>query len=160
MRPAAASSAVHPLSPLMPSFPSLCFPGFSVSKQTKAHHHCLVSASSETQVKVHIIQGQRSEIAFLTHLTPSSVEILACGRHLKEWPGSFSSVQFSSVAQSCPTFCNPTNCSMPGLPVYHQLPKFTQTHSHRVSDAIQPSHPLSSPSPPAPNPSQHQSLFQ
>ena len=70
------------------------------------------------------------------------------------------SVQFSSVAQSCPTLCDPMNCSMPGLPVYHQLPEFTQTHIHRVSDAIQPSHPLSSPSPPAPNPSQHQSLFQ
>ena len=70
------------------------------------------------------------------------------------------SVQFSSVAQSCPTLCNPMNCSTPGLPVYHQLPEFTQIHVHRVSDAIQPSHPLSSPSPPAPNPSQHQSLFQ
>ena len=68
-------------------------------------------------------------------------------------------VQFSSVAQSCPTLCNPMNCSTPGLPVHHQLPEFTQTHVHRVSDAIQPSHPLSSPSP-APNPSQHQGLFQ
>ena len=69
-------------------------------------------------------------------------------------------VQFSSVAQSCPTLCDPTNCSSPGLPVHHHLPEFTQTHVHRVSDAIQPSHPGSSPSPPAPNPSQHQSLFQ
>ena len=68
--------------------------------------------------------------------------------------------QFSSVAQSCPTLCDAMNCSTPGLPVHHQLPEFTQTHIHRVSDAIQPSHPLSSPSPPAPNPSQHQSLFQ
>ena len=67
--------------------------------------------------------------------------------------------QFSSV-QSCPTLCDPMNCSMPGLPVHHQLPEFTQTHVHRVGDAIQPSHPLSSPSPPAPNPSQLQSLFQ
>ena len=70
------------------------------------------------------------------------------------------SVQFSSVAQSCPTLCDAMNCSMPGLPVHHQLPEFTQTHVHWVSDAIQPSHPLSSPSAPAPNPSQHQSLFQ
>ena len=62
--------------------------------------------------------------------------------------------RFSSVAQSCPTLCDPMNCSTPGLPVHHQLPEFTQTHVHRVSDAIQPSHPLSSPSPPAPNPSQ------
>ena len=69
------------------------------------------------------------------------------------------SVQFCSVSQSCLTPCNPMNRSMPGLPVHHQLPEFTQTHVHRVSDAIQPSHPLSSPSPPAPNPSQHQSLF-
>ena len=57
----------------------------------------------------------------------------------------FSSVQFSSVTQSCPTLCDPMNCSTPGLPVHHQLPEFTQTHVHRVGDAIQPSHPLSSP---------------
>ena len=71
-----------------------------------------------------------------------------------------SSVQFSPVAQSCPTPCDPINRSIPGLPVHHQLPEFTQTHAHRVTDAIQPSHPLSSPSSPAPNPSQHQGLFQ
>ena len=70
------------------------------------------------------------------------------------------SVQFSSVVQSCLTLCDPMNCSTPGLPVHHQLPEFTQTHVHRIYDAIQPSHPRSSPSPPAPNPSQHQSLFQ
>ena len=69
-------------------------------------------------------------------------------------------VQFHSVAQSCPTPCDPMNRSMPGLPVHHQLLEFTQTHVHRVGDGIQPSHPLSSPSPPALNPSQHQSLFQ
>ena len=70
--------------------------------------------------------------------------------------------QFSSVAQSCPTLCDPMNRSMPGLPVHHQLPEFTQTQKnvHRVVDAIQPSHPLSSPSPPAPNPSQNQGSFQ
>ena len=67
---------------------------------------------------------------------------------------------FSSVAQSCLTLCNPINCSTPGLPVHHQLPEFIQTHVHRVGDAIQPSHPLSSPSSPAPNPSQRQGLFQ
>ena len=69
-------------------------------------------------------------------------------------------VQFSSVAQLCPTLCDPMDCSTPGLPVHHQIPEFTQTHVHWVGDAIQPSHPLSSPSSPAPNPSQHQSLFQ
>ena len=69
-------------------------------------------------------------------------------------------VQFSSVTQSRLTLCYPMNCSTPGLPVHHQLPESTQTHVHRVGDAIQPSHPLSSPSPPAPNPSQHQGLIQ
>ena len=72
----------------------------------------------------------------------------------------FSSVQFSSVAQSCPTLCEPMNRSTPGLLVQHQLPEFTQTHVHCVADAIQPSHPLPSPSPPAPSPSQHHGLFQ
>jgi len=66
--------------------------------------------------------------------------------------------QIRSVAQSCLTLCNPMNRSTPGLPVHHQLPEFTQTHVRRVSDAIQPSHPLSSPSPPAPNPSTHKIL--
>ena len=66
--------------------------------------------------------------------------------------------QFSSVTQLCPTLRDPVNCSTPGLPVHHQLPEFTQSHVHWVSDAIQPSHPLSSPSPPALNPSQHESF--
>ena len=85
------------------------------------------------------------------HMCP----VLLCQYFLEE-----KSVQFSSVAQSCPTLCNPMNRSTPGLPVHHKVPEFTQTQVHRVSDAIQPSHPLASPSPPAPNPSQHQSLFQ
>ena len=66
----------------------------------------------------------------------------------------------SSVAQSCLTLCNPMDCSTPGFPVHHQLLELAQTHGHQVTDAIQPSHPLSSPSPPAFNPSQHQGLFQ
>ena len=69
-------------------------------------------------------------------------------------------VQFSLVTQSCPTLCNPMNCSTPGLPVHHQYLESTQTHVHRVSDAIQPSHPLPSPSPTALNLSHHQGLFQ
>ena len=81
-------------------------------------------------------------------------------RFLKKLEIELPSVQFSSVAQLCLALCVPMNCSMPGLPVHHQLPEFTQTHVHWVGDAIQPCHPLSSPSPPAPNPSQHQSLFQ
>ena len=76
----------------------------------------------------------------------------ACGRQ--------NSQLFSSLTQSCPTLWDPMNCSTPGLPVHHQLPNFTQTHAHRVGDAIQPFHPLLSPSPPAHNPSQHQGLFQ
>ena len=67
--------------------------------------------------------------------------------------------EFSSVSQSCPTVCNPMDCSTPGLPVHHQLWEFTQTHVHWVGDAIQSSHPLSWPSPPAFNLSQHQGLF-
>ena len=78
--------------------------------------------------------------------------INACISNLEKW--------FSSVAQLCPTLCNTMNRSTPGLPVHHHLPEFTQTHVHQVGDAIQPSHPLSSPSPPAPNSFQHQSLFQ
>ena len=74
----------------------------------------------------------------------------------KFWSCKYSSVQLLSRVR----LCNPMDCSTPGLPVHHQLPEFTQTHVHRVGDAIQPSHPLSSPSPPAPNPSQHQTLFQ
>ena len=99
---------------------------------------------------------------------PNDPATLLWGIYLKEQKTVFkqkfvhkcSSVQFSSVAQSCPTLCDPMNCCTPGLPVHHQLPEFTQTHVHRVSDAMQPSHSLSSPSPPAPNPSQHQGLFQ
>ena len=84
-----------------------------------------------------------------------SLQMVTAAMKLKD-----TSVQFSSVTQLCPTLRDPKNRSTPVLPVHHQLPEFTQTHIHRVSDAIQTSHPLSSPFPPAPNPSQHQSLFQ
>ena len=80
--------------------------------------------------------------------------------HVISSPYQFKFNHFSSVIQSCPTLCDPMNRSTPGLPVDHRVPESTQTHVHLVSDAIQPSHPLSSPSPPAPNPSQHQGLFQ
>ena len=79
---------------------------------------------------------------------------------LSTWQKAAEHLQFRSLAQSCLTLCNPMNSSTPGLPVHHKLPEFTQTHVHQVGDAIQPSHPLSSPFPPAPNPSQHQGLFQ
>ena len=78
----------------------------------------------------------------------------------QHWPHMVGSVQFSSVAQSCPTLCDVMDCSTPGFPVHHQLPELAQTHVLWVSDAIQPSHPLSTPSPPALNLSQHQGLFQ
>ena len=96
---------------------------------------------------------------YLLHLSNLEFYILINFIHSPVGIMVLSSVQFSSVTQSCPTLCNPMNHSTPGLPVHHQLPEFTQTHVHRVSDAIQPSHPLSSPSPPAPNPSSI-SLFQ
>ena len=80
--------------------------------------------------------------------------------HIEQFLLETFAIQFSSVAQSHPTLCNPMNRSTPGLPVHHQLPEFTQSHVHWVRDVIQPSHPLSFHSPLAPNPSQHQSLFQ
>ena len=119
----------------------------------------LISCLSE--VKISTLQG------FCVDLPPN-IHIVIQGKELslawliyktKFWFALFS-ILFSSVTQSCPTLCDPMNRSTPGLPVHHQLPEFTQTHIHWVGDTIQPSHPLSSPSPPAPNPSQHQSLFQ
>ena len=97
----------------------------------------------------------------ICNIYQSSLNIrTAKGTYKKQWVSVIFCLQFSSVAQLCPTLCDTMNCSTPDLPVHHQLPEFTQTHVRRVGDAIQPSHPLSSPSPPAPNPSQHQSLFQ
>ena len=92
-----------------------------------------------------------------------------CNKEIELWPAlqyvvklfEIYALQFSSVQSlSRVQLCDPMNRSTPGLPVHHQLSEFTQTHIHQVGDAIQPSHPLSSPSPPAPNPSQHQGLFQ
>ena len=96
------------------------------------------------------------------HWVTKQHQILKICTGNRNWPTLLChlSDQIRSVAQLCPTLCDPMNRSTPGLPVHHQLPEFTETHVHRVSDAIQASHPLSSPSPPAPNPSQHQSLFQ
>ena len=90
------------------------------------------------------------------NLIPFVLFLLSLCNHAKL---GFLGPRFSSVAQSCMTLCNPMNRSTPGLPVHHQLLESTQTHVHRVSDAIQPSHPLSSPSPPTFNLSQHQGLF-
>ena len=102
----------------------------------------------------------------MSHFTSLGLSSLICKIRLLHWIVVLKNCyywegyQFSSVAQSCLTFCNPMNCSTPGVPIYHQLPEFTLTHIQPVGDAIQPSHRLSSPSPPAPNPSQHQSLYQ
>ena len=160
------------------SCPTLCGPmncsppGSSVhgilhSKNTKAGSRALLQGIFQTQ-------GSNPLLLCLLHRQPGSLPLAPPGKPKADTalvqitlysPSSSqlpsdSALQFSSVAQSCPTLCNPTNRSPPGLPVHHQLPELAQTHVHRIGDAIQPSHPLSSPSPPAPNPSQHQSLFQ
>ena len=102
---------------------------------------------------------------FLTSCSFPSPWIYVCAyswlhvNYIRSKGNTFSSVQFSSVAQSCPTLCDPMNHSMPGFPVHHQLPELTQTYVYWVGDAIQPSHPLLSPFPPALNLSQHQGFF-
>ena len=103
-------------------------------------------------------EGTATHSSILTWRIPQT--LLICKTCHGSCMIQFSSVQFSSVAQSCPTHCDPMDCGTTGLPVHHQLPEFTQTHVHWVGDAIQLSHPLSSPSPPAFNLSQHQGLFQ
>ena len=103
--------------------------GLFVTPWTVAHQASLSITNSQSLLKL------------------MSVETVLPSNHL-----ILSSVQFSSVTQLCLTLCDPMNRSTPGLPVHHQLPEFTQTHVHRVSDAIQPSQPLLSPPPPAPNP--------
>ena len=114
----------------------------------KQCNHCEKRLVPQKVIHGIIIQSSNSIIRYISKRTE------------KKYSNTCSQIfQFSSVTQSCLTLCNPMNCSTPGLPVHHQLPESTQTHVHRVSDAIQLSHPLSSPSPPAPNPSQHQSLF-
>ena len=110
-------------------------------------------------------EGIRSEF-FLLHIFDC---VDHCKKFLKRWERDqltfllrnlYASQSVSSVAQSCPILCHPIDCSTPGFPVHHQLSKLAQTHVHHVSDATQPSHPLSSPSPPAFNLSQHQGLIQ
>ena len=138
------------------------------------YHWCLVAKFSLTLLQLHGLQLTRLLCPwdFRGKNTGMGCRFLLQGIFPTQWSNSCllywqadslpvsHQVQFSSVTQSCPTLCDPMNHSMPGLPVQHKLPEFNQTHVHQVSDAIQPSHPLSSPSPPALNPSQHQSLFQ
>ena len=108
---------------------------------------CLIHA--QKGYLAHVIQSERNSASFPVKSLDVHISI-------------FSSFlfQFSSIAQSCPAPCDPMDCSMPGFPVPHQVPELVQTYLHRVGDAIQPNHPLSSPSPPVPNPSQNQGLFQ
>ena len=115
---------------------------FFSSQFTYSHFTVLLSAISQ-----HHVYKSRLSLSHLPHSYTCS----------GQWT---SLLQLSSVALSCPTLCNPMHLRTPGLPVHHQLPEIIQTYVHRVSDAIQPSHPLSSPSPPAPKHSQHQGLFQ
>ena len=121
---------------------------------------CRVRWTEETG-RLQSMRSQRIRQDWATNTFTFHFQLNRIGR--PEWEAlksaKLSSVQFSSVAQSCLTLCDPMNCSTPGLPVHHQLPEFTQTHVQRVGVAIQPSHPLSSPSP-ASSPSQHQGLFQ
>ena len=122
-------------------------------------HHSLTPSYFENTVLISVHSSYRNYFFLMPQV---GCVVFPFGRISCKFHNFFSycSVQFSSVAQSCPTLCNPMNCSAPGLTVHHQLPEFTQTHIHRVSDAIQPSHPLLSPFPPAPNPCQHQNIFQ
>ena len=119
----------------------------SYSVRPKAEH-------SRLRQRALISSCFRNLLSYLAHFTCITHFPMVCRSLATEI------LQFSSVAQSWPTFCDPMNCSTPGLPVQHHLPEFTQTHVHRIGDAIQPSHLLPSPCPPAPYPSQHQSLFQ
>ena len=136
------------------SCPTLCDPMNCSTPGLPVHHQFLES----TQTHVESVMPSNHLILCRPLLLPSlfpNIRVFS-----NESALHISSVQFSSVTQSCPTLYDPMNRSTPGLPVHHQFLESTQTHIHRVSDAIQPSHPLSSPSPPAPNSSQHQSLFQ
>ena len=133
-------------------------PAFSLSSFTFIKR--LFSSSSLFAVRVVSFAYLRLLIFLLAVLIPACVSSSLAFHMMYSAYKLSKKGQIRSVTQSCLTLCNPMNRSTPGLPVHHQLPEFTETHVHRVSDAIQLSHPLSSPSPPAPNPSQHQSLFQ
>ena len=128
------------ISPQLPPHCSFSFAPECTTSFFDGLQHPLVEGCSAASCNFRVLTGVDEHMSFHTAIV--------------------SSVQFSSATQLCLTLCDPMNRSTPGLPVHHQLPEFTQTHVHQVSDVIQPSHPLSSPSPPGPNPSQHQSLFQ
>ena len=118
--------------------------------------HCYLAPTVVTGFQ-EILLGRKLNLFFLVIVWGSQLNNQICNAQHTSGISQWLEVKVL-VAQSCLTLCDPVNRSTPGLPVHHQLPEFTQTHVHRVGDAIQPSHPLSSPSPPAPNPSQHQSF--
>ena len=130
-------------------------PGGSERLSGLAEFTQLVTGGTRTHRGPTFILPSSSELLFCYH----GISLMCFSSHFCLESTHLTSVQFSSVAQSCPTLCNPMNRSTPGLPVHHHLPEFTQTHIHRVSNAIQPSHPLSSPSPPAPNPPPASEIF-
>ena len=123
----------------------------------KIKNRIAIWSSNSTPKKTKALTREDTCIPMFITILSTITKIWKCPL-IDEWIKMW--YQFSSVAQLCPTLRDPMNCSTPGLPVHHHLPEFTQTYIHQVGDAIQPSHPLSSPSPPAPNPSPHQSLFQ
>ena len=125
---------------------------FQLLKSISGLFYLTITSNSESKNK----SALTSTVNY-SYINSSSCHMIKSGQLYKV---DLKSDQIRSVAQSCPTLCDTMNRSTPGLPVYHQLPEFTETHVHRVSDAIQPSHLLSPPSPLAPNPSEHQSLFQ
>ena len=127
----------------------------SVHPTIQGHHYYVVISK--------IVSAHRTEGKVLWHYDYKHPFLLIKKKFFKtpsKDRSRFMDPKFTSVAQSCPTLCNPMDCSMPGLPVHHQPPELTQTHVHLIGDAIQPSHPLLSLSPPAFNLSQHQGLFQ
>ena len=137
---------------LVPAMPVLCTGWFNMMKFIISVNLCLIIHSFPT-LGIHYASG--------TGLSAWDTLQQCLHENVTEPESSHSTIsKFSSVAQLCPILCNPMNCSTPGLSIHHQLPEFIQTCVHRVGDAIQPSHPLSSPSPPTFNHSQHQGLFQ
>ena len=139
-------------------------PTFCLETMLPPHYPSLCQRQRRMLLWIHFWKSwdYSDDWLWLKHSLMASLNLLRLHSSPRHFLPTFlpSLLQFSSVAQLCPTLCDPMSRSTSGLTVQHQLPEFTQTHLHRVSDAIQPSHPLASPSPPAPNPSQHQSFFQ
>ena len=141
------------------SYPSSCFPFFLLLPSIPIY---LICFSTSTSIEVCKSLFYHFCLSNLSVCLSSYLSVMISAYSSEKWENSrlIMSLQFSSVAQLCLTLWDLTDCSTSGFPVHHQLPELAQTHVHQVSDAIQPSHPLSSPSPPAFNLPQHQGLFQ